>query len=164
MSWFSKSKEEKFIEENAEKLVDHLIAYCVAGAKEVVDGRGEQVPSNLNVNAIFLFLFSLRGTIEAQGIEVKLGKRAHQFILAEIERQYQAAFPESYSLAGDFSQSMMPAAIATMSASPDPREWTRIHAVQILGTKDPDDELFHLCLGAVLSNGQPIAALVEQEA
>jgi hypothetical protein len=164
LSWFSKSKEEKFIENNADKLVNNLAHYCAAGAKEVVEALGEHVPMNLNVDTIFLFLFSLRGTIEALGVEKKFGKRAYQFIVPAIERLYQARFPETYSETGAFSQSLMMDVAVSMRQSPDPREWIRVHAIRTLETKDPENEMFHLCLVKVFTNGQPIAAVVEQAA
>ncbi len=40
-------KGERFIEQNADKLVHNLAHHCSAGAKEVVDALGEQVPATL---------------------------------------------------------------------------------------------------------------------
>jgi len=50
----------------------------------------------------------------------------------------------------------------SLSQSPDPREWIRIHAIRTLETKDPDDELFHLFLAKVVSTKEPIVQLVEK--
>ena len=162
MRWLLKSKEEKFIEENADKLAHNLAHFCATGAKEVADALGEHVPSNLGSDTIFLFLFSLRGTFEALGVETKFGKRPYQFIIAAIDRLYQATFPEAYSETGAFSQSLMKDVVVSMGKSSDPREWIRIHAIRTLQTKDPEDEMFHLCLAKVISNSQPIAAVVKQ--
>lgn len=164
MGCFSESKEERFIAESADKLVHSLAHHCATGAKEVADALGEHVPPNLTVDTLFLFLFSLRGTMEALGVERKFGKRAYQSLMFAIERLYQSKFPEVFSKTGPFSQSLMRDVVVSMSKSPDPREWIRIHAVRSLQTRDPEDEMLHLCLAKVFTNGQPIAAVVEQAA
>ena len=67
-------KGERFIEQNADKLVHNLAHHCSAGAKEVVDALGEQVPATLNADVLFLFLFALRCTIEVLGVKEVYGR------------------------------------------------------------------------------------------
>lgn len=102
--------------------------------------------------------------MEALGVEKKFGTRAYHLIVSAIESLYQSTFPNAYLETGPFSQSLMRDVVKSMSNSPDPRDWIRLHATRALRTKDPDDELFHLSLGNVFTNGQPMAVAVEQAA
>ena len=154
-------KGEKFIEQNADKLVHNLVHHCAAGAKEVVDALGEQVPAPLNAETLFLFLFASRCTIEALGVKELYGERAYQFINAAIENLYLKTFPESHAQTGAFSKSLMKDVMASMVQS-SPEDFIRLHASRTLGTNDPLDELLHLCLIKVFTNGQPIAQVVKQ--
>lgn len=163
MGWALPSRHEAFIDENAAKLVHNLAHYSAAGAKEVTDALGDHVPLSLTTDTIFLFLFSLRATIEAQGVQRKFGDRAYRRILSAIDDLYRSAFAEGHAQTGAFSQSLMRDVEVSISKSQDPREWVRIHAVRTLETQDPQHEMFHLCLTKVIANGEPIAAVVERE-
>lgn len=154
-------KGEKFIEQNADKLVHNLAHHCAAGAKEVADALGEQMPATLNADTLFLFLFALRCTIEALGVKKVYGERAYQFIIAAIENLYLKTFPEGHTQTGAFSQSLMKDVMVSMAQS-SPEDFIRLHASRTLGTNDPLDELLHLCLIKVFTNGQPIAQVVTQ--
>jgi hypothetical protein len=50
----------------------------------------------------FLFLFCVRGTIEAKGVLHIFGDRAYRRILAALDALYEATFPESASVTGLF--------------------------------------------------------------
>jgi hypothetical protein len=153
---------EKFIEQNADKLVHNLAHQCAVGAKEVVDAIGEQIPTTLGVDTLFLFLFSIRGTIEALGVKNKFGNRAYELIITAIEHLYQKTFPEAHAQTGAFSQSLMKDVIESMRRS-SIEDFIRLHATRTMGTLDPQDELLHLGLIKVLVDMQPIVQAVEQQ-
>lgn len=153
---------EKFIEQNADKLVHNLAHQCAAGAKEIVDAIGEQIPTTPHVDTLFLFLFSIRGTIEALGVKKQFGNQAYELIITAIEHLYQKTFPEAHAQTGAFSQSLMKDVIESMSRS-SVEDFIRVHATRTLGTLDPQDELLHLGLIKVFVDGQPIALVVKQQ-
>jgi len=160
MGLFRHSDHDAFIEENAYKLVHNLAYYSAAGAKEVTDTLGAHIPLELTTDTIFLFLFALRATIEAQGVERKFGKKAYRKIVEAINKLYRSSFAEAYAQTGPFSESLMRDVERTMSDSPDPRDWVRLHAVRTLETSDPENEFFHVCLTKALTKGEPIAAVI----
>lgn len=162
MGLFGRLKEETFIDENADKLVYNLAYFCAAGAKEVTEVLKDHLPNDLNTDTIFLFLFSMRATIEVGGVRNKFRERAYQRILTAIDSHYRATFSQAAAETGPFSTSLMRDVEASISQSPDPREWIRIHAVRTLQTKDLDDELCHLCLAKVFWTGEPIVNVVER--
>jgi hypothetical protein len=162
MSWFRTSKFEKFIDQNADGLVQNLAHFCATGAKDVSDSLGERLPHNLDTDIIVLFLFSLRGTIDALGVKNKFGKHAFNTIVRALDKLYEAAFPQAYCSTGTFSKSLMKDVGLSISESSNPNEWIRIHSIRSLETKDPDDELFHLALAKVLTSGESILAAVDR--
>lgn len=162
MSWLRKSKYEKFIEQNADGLVHNLAYYSAASAKDVVNELGNHSPPNLNVDVVFLFLFSLRGTIDALGVRNRFGKRAHKTIIAALDKLYEASFPDAHACTGTFSQSLMQDVQASLNESSNPIDWIRIHSMRTLETKDPQDELFHAALARVFGSGESMLATIEQ--
>jgi hypothetical protein len=164
MGWFSRSPEEVFVAENAEKLVHNLAHHCAAGAKEVTDGLKANVPNQLGTDAIFLFLFSLRATIELEGVRRRFGDRPYRRLLEAVESLYRSTFPEAAARTGAFARSLMRDVLVSIGKSNDPADWIRTHAVRTLQTKDSQHELFHMSLIKVFSNGEPIAAVIERAA
>lgn len=162
MSWFLKSKYEKFIEKQADTLARNLAFNCASGAREVVDVLGTNVPGTLSLNAIFLFLFSLRSTIEAIGVESKFGPRARMSVVRALDRLYEESCREVWTKTGPFSESLMSDAKNSVSQSSNPVEWIRIHSVRTLETKDPDDELFHMMLVGVFTKGESLVTTIER--
>lgn len=72
------------------------------------------------------------------------------------------ADPEAHAQTGAFSQSLMKDVLESMSRS-SIEDFIRVHATRTLGTHDPLDELLHLGLIKVLTDGQPIVQVVEQQ-
>jgi hypothetical protein len=164
MSWFGKSKYEKFIEQNADALVQNLAHYSALSAKEINDALGEQMPPNLNVDAIFLFIFSLRGTIDALAVKNRFGDRAHNRVVHALDKIYQVSFRKAWTDTGQFSQSLMRDVKISISESSDPADWIRIHSIRTLETRDPEDELFHVALASAFTKGESIVETVERAA
>jgi hypothetical protein len=132
------------------------------GAKEIVDAIGEQIPTTPRVDTLFLFLFSIRSTIEAQGVKKILGNRAYELIITAIENLYQKTFPEAHVQTGAFSQSLMIDVIESMKRS-SIEDFIRVHATRTMGTQDPLDELLLFGLEKVFVDGQPIMQVVNQQ-
>jgi hypothetical protein len=153
---------ENFIEQNADKLVHNLAHQCAVGAKEIVGAIGEQIPTTPSTDTLFLFLFSIRGTIEAQGVKKTFGNRAYELILTALENLYQKTFPEAHAQTGAFSQSLMKDVMESMKRS-SIEDFIRAHATRTLGTQDPLDELLHFGLEKVLIDGQSIVQVVKQQ-
>jgi hypothetical protein len=164
MGLFGKSKTESFIELKASDLVQDLAHYCASGAKEVTDALGRHLRPDLSTDAIFLFLFSFRATLEAAGVKHRFGSRAHKLILSAVDNLYRSAFPSAFAETGPFTHSLMRDVAVSIAKSPTPADWARVHAVRSLGTSDPEDEVFHLALVKVLSNGESIVQAVERAA
>ena len=160
MELFSKKKlPVPFIKANAAKLVHNLAYYSAAGAKEVTDACGSQIPLELTLDAIFLFLFSLRATSEAQSVKLWFGKRAYRKIVEAIDTLYRSFFAEAYAQTGPFSKSLMRDVERTMSVSRKSRDWVLLHAVRTLKT-NPEDWFFHECLAKAFTNGERIVDVV----
>lgn len=153
---------EKFIEQNANKLVHDLTYQCAVGAKEIIDAIGEQIPTTPRLDTLFLFLFSIRGTIESQGVKKVFGSRAYELIITAIEDLYQRTFPEAHAQTGAFSQSLMKDVLDSAKRSSF-EDFVRAHATRTLGTQDPSDELLHLLLAKTLADGQPIVKVVREQ-
>ncbi len=161
MGLFSRNKVDEFIEANGEKLIHNLAHYSAVGSREVCEALKGQLPHHLNMDTIFMFLFSFRFTIESLGIKTKFGDAAYNHLLSTIDKFYHMNFREAELNTGPFSNSLMRDVMISISSAEDPRDWIWIHAVRTLETRDPEDELFHLCLGKVITNSEPMVSIID---
>jgi len=157
---FFRSKRAKFIEDNASQLARSLAEQCAFGAKEITSILDAQVPLNLQTDTIFLFLFSFRAAIESSAVKKHFGERPSNIVIREFDRIYRETFVEAYQETGVFSATLMKHTLTLIKSAPsDP---LRTCATHLLGTRDPDHELFHISLMAY-AQGTSILQIVEEK-
>jgi hypothetical protein len=101
-------------------------------------------------------LLSLRATLELMAVEHRFGEPAHDALLAAMDDYYSRMLLQR----GRFT-TWIAAAHETMRRSENPRDWLRIHAQNLLGTRDPEADVFHTALAYGLRVGDPIVAVIE---
>ncbi|HEU4699120.1 MAG TPA: hypothetical protein VFS40_08070 [Gemmatimonadales bacterium] len=111
----------------------------------------------MTINGVLQVVLSLRATLELMAVEHRFGTPAHDRLLAAMEAYYGRTL-----LAQGSFRTWIAAAHATMRRSDDARQWLRLHAEQLLGTREPGDAMFHLALGYGLRVGASIATVVAE--
>lgn len=153
------SPAQQFVVEHAHELAKNLAHHCAVAAKEICDSLAEAVPSGLDLDAVYWFLLTFRAPLELRGVAQRFGQEAEAALRGAMGHEYRRD-----ERGGPMLQVWEAALTKTMGQSTDPREWPRIHAVHMLGTRDPEDEMFHLALAHGITYGQPIAAIVDLNA
>jgi hypothetical protein len=149
---------EEFIRSYGEALAHNLGHHCVTASRELCTSlaRDGALPPGVTETGLLKVLLSLRATLELMAVEHRFGEPAHDALLAAMSAYYERTLLER----GRFT-SWIAAAHETMRRSENPRDWPRIHAENLLGTRDPEASIFHTALVYGLRAGDPIVAVVE---
>lgn len=144
---------------HGEAIVHNLGHDCLRAAREICEQLHAQdrLPAQATVNEVLQVILSLRATLELMAVEHRFGGEAHDALLDAMLAYYDRTLLRQ----GSFT-TWIAAAHETMRRSENPRDWLRIHAEQLLGTRDPDDAVFHLALGYGLRAGPAIVDVIEQ--
>ena len=152
---------EQFIRSYGEALAHNLGHHSVASARELCASlaRDGALPAGVSETGVLKVLLSLRATLELMAVEHRFGEPAHDALLAAMSDYYERTLLER----GRFT-SWIAAAHETMRRSENPRDWLRIHAENLLGTREPEASVFHTALVYGLRVGDPIVAVIEANA
>lgn len=144
--------------EHGEALAHNLGHHTLTAAQEIHRSLSEAgaLPAGVTVPGVMQVLLSLRATLELMAVEHRFGEGAHDALLAAMNDYYSRTVLER----GRFT-TWVAAAHETMRRSENPRAWLRIHAMNLLGTRDPEASVFHTALGYGLNVGDPIVAVIE---
>ena len=146
-----------FLDDHATALVHNLGHDCWRAADEIcrsLEAAGA-LPPGVGVSDTFRVILSLRATLELMAVEHRFGAEAHDQVLAAMEAYYARTVLER----GRFA-SWIAAAHETMRRSANPRDWMRIHAMELLGTREPEAATFHLALGYGYHAGTSLATAI----
>jgi hypothetical protein len=148
---------ERFVAEHGAALAHNLGHDCLAAAQEICRSMEEAgaLPAGVTVPRVLQVILSLRATLELMAVEHRFGTPAHDRLLAAMTGHYDRTL-----LARGSFTTWIAAAHETMRRSDDARQWLRIHAMNLLGTRDPEAQLFHTALGYGLRAGASIAEVV----
>jgi hypothetical protein len=154
---------ERLIEQDGEVLAQNLAYHCIAAVKEVIDtlAPGGGVPPDVDLTGASLVVLSVRAAVDLQAIGATYDDRAAELMLEALDRHFSTGGLVTTS--GGF-RTWVAAARKTMIDHPDPREWIPAQCVALLGTRDPEDELFHLALAKGLTAGTSLPFAIEQAA
>ncbi|MCK5663568.1 MAG: hypothetical protein KAI17_08780 [Thiotrichaceae bacterium] len=152
-----KTKQQKFIIENAENLVRQLASECASSTKEIMSVIPKSIPKNVTEDDVFKAILSMKYSIEL----AELGKRYGMEAVTAFAKEGISTFSKEIH---PMFPSLIEAAQQTMINNPDPSEWIRVHCKNYLETKDPENELFHVAVGHSVSNVVSIEDLVEHYA
>jgi hypothetical protein len=149
---------EEFLREHGEAVAHNLGHHVLVAAQELCASlaRDGALPAGVTVPRLVQLLLSLRATLELMAVEHRFGEPAHDALLAAMSAYYERTLLER----GRFT-TWVAAAHETMRRSENAREWPRIHAMNLLGTREPEDTLFHTALVYGLHVGDPIVAVIE---
>lgn len=149
---------EEFLREHGEALAHNLGHDCFTASREICASmaQADALPAGVTPDAVLPVVLSLRATLELMAVEHRYGTAAHDLLLAAMARHYERTL-----LARGRFTTWIAAAHETMRRSEDPRQWMRIHAMNLLGTREPEAALFHTALGYGLRVGPAIADVVE---
>jgi hypothetical protein len=152
---------EEFVSKHGEAMAQNIGYYCAAAGKRVTVLLEEQnaLPPNVDLSGILQVLLSLRATIELNAVERRFGKAARDGLQSAMDKYFNAVGV----CRGPFV-TWVNAAEQTMAASTRPADWLRIHAVNLLDTRDPDDEVFHLLLGEGFAEGASLVDVIVENA
>jgi len=147
-----------FAAEHGDALAYDLAHYCWRAAEELHASLAATValPQGVRVADLFRVFLSLRATLELMAVEHRFGTAAHDGLLAAMLARYDRTVLER----GSFT-AWIAAAHETMRRSADPRDWLRLHAMALLGTRSPEDDVFHSALAYGLRAGPAIASVME---
>lgn len=148
---------EAFLREHGAALAHNLAADCWRAAQEICAALGAQgqLPAGVAPEGVLQVVLSMRATLELMAVDHRYGTPAHDALLDAMSAHYERTL-----LARGRFTTWIGAAHETMRRSENPREWLRIHAMNALGTRDPEAETFHLALGYGLRVGPAIAEVV----
>lgn len=146
-----------FLDDHATALVHNLGHDCWQAAEEICRAleTAGALPAGVGATDAFRVILSLRATLELMAVEHRFGTEAHDQVLAAMEAYYERTVLER----GRFT-TWIAAAHETMRRSPNPREWMRIHAMALLGTRDPEAATFHMALGYGYHAGTSLATAI----
>ncbi|CAA9350055.1 MAG: hypothetical protein AVDCRST_MAG11-3464 [uncultured Gemmatimonadaceae bacterium] len=149
---------EAFVRAHGEALAHNLGHHCLTAAQEICarlapDGA---LPPGATPTTVLPVILSLRATLELMAVEHRFGEPAHDALLAAMSAYYERTL-----LARGRFVSWIAAAHETMRRSEDARDWPRIHAMNLLATREPEHAIFHTALVYGLRAGDPIVAVIE---
>jgi hypothetical protein len=149
---------EAFVHAYGEALAHNLGHHCFAAAGELCASlaRDGALPAGVTPDRLMRVLLSLRATLELMAVERRFGEPAHDALLGAMEAYYGRTLLER----GRFV-TWIAAAHETMRRSENPRDWLRIHAMNLLRTREPEDGVFHTSLAYGMRVGDPIVAVIE---
>ena len=147
-----------FVRAHGESLAHNLGHHCLTAAQEICAAlaRDGALPAGVTPTRVLQVILSLRATLELMAVEHRFGEPAHDALLAAMCAYYERTLLER----GRFT-TWIAAAHETMRRSENARDWPRIHAMNLLGTREPGDALFHTALVYGLHVGDPIVAVIE---
>jgi len=146
------------IEQYGDALAHNLGHHVLTAAQELCGALAErgELPDGVTPERLLPALLSLRATLELMAVEKRHGTAAHDALLAAMRRYYG----RTLLARGDFLTGIR-AAHETMRRSSDARDWPRLHAEALLGTREPEHALFHTALVYGLRRGDAIADVLD---
>ena len=146
-----------FLDDHATALVHNLGHDCWTAAAEICRSleTAGALPAGVGVTDTFRVILSLRATLELMAVEHRFGAEAHDQVLAAMEAYYGRTVLER----GRFT-TWIAAAHETMRRTANPRDWMRLHAEALLGTREPEAATFHLALGYGYHAGTSLATAI----
>jgi hypothetical protein len=149
----------ELLERHGEALAHNLGHDVYHAAEEICRSLAESgnLPEGVDARGAFQVIMSLRATLELMAVEHRFGEQAHDVLLRIMDAYYSRTL-----LAGGSFIAWIAAAHETMRRSERPREWMRIHAENVLGTREPEAALFHVALGYGYHVGASIATVIEE--
>lgn len=147
-----------FVAEYGEALAHNLGHHVFVAAEELCGALAPQgaLPEGVTPERLLPVLLSLRATLELMAVDKRHGTAAHDALVAAMRAHYG----RTLLARGDFLSSIR-AAHETMRRSTDARDWPRLHAEALLGTREPEHALFHTALVYCLRRGDPIADVID---
>lgn len=147
-----------FLDAHGTDLVHNLGHDCWVAAQELCARLAEQgaLPPGVTATGTFRVVLSMRATVELMALEHRFGRAVHDRVLATMTDYYGRTLLERGSFA-----SWIAAAHESMRRTENPRAWMRIHAMNVLGTRDPEAETFHLALGYAWHAGASLVTVLE---
>jgi len=148
---------EAFVRAHGESLAHNLGHHCLRAAEEICRSlaRDDALPPGVTANGVLQVLLSLRATLELMAVEHRFGTPTHDALLEAMDDYYS----RTLLVRGRFT-TWIAAAHETMRRSENPRDWLRIHAMNLLGTRDPEAAPFHTALAYGLRVGDPLVVVV----
>jgi len=147
-----------FVAAHGAELAQGLARDCFRAATDLCASLadGGALPEQVTVEGLFQVLLSFRATLELMAVEHRFGTPAHDRVLAAMESEYGRTVVAK----GSFL-TWIAAAHETMRRSENPRDWLRIHAENLLATRQGEHDVFHAALGYGLRVGPPLVESIE---
>jgi hypothetical protein len=155
MDPYARSRQERYISENAALLARTLASYCAEAAKKVRPTLGSGLPKQITEDMLFVFFLGLRTAIEAAAVKTRFGKKSYDELMAAMKVTYKGRLGPA-----DFDD-VFASAVSTYLKHDDPRDAIIAHSIWQLRTKEPGDRLFHMAIVECFATGLPISKLVE---
>lgn len=154
MGFLRNSRHETFIADHATDLVDGLAYSCATAARSICGAMRGSLPAQANEDTICMVLLAFRAAVETAEVRRKVGRRSAQVLLDVMDATYSSPdtrFSDLLRIVQDIIGSV-----------PNPQDWLRRISMKLLGTWDPDDELFHCSLAEGVLTSERIMVIVER--
>ncbi|HZF66474.1 MAG TPA: hypothetical protein VEZ47_00345 [Gemmatirosa sp.] len=148
----------EFIAQYGDSLAHNLGHHVLVASQELCAALAErgELPEGVTAERLLPVLLSLRATLELMAVDKRHGTAAHDALVAAMRDYYN----RTLLARGDFLSGIR-AAHETMRRSSDARDWPRLHAEALLGTREPEHALFHTALVYGLRRGDAIADVLD---